>query len=363
MEKKRYYNVDFLRFLFAIMIVYYHILPQINSFSSTPLLADLASKVRQAGPNIVNAFFILSGFFLLQSFDKNPQQDTYKFAINKFIRLWPVMAFSFLIVFIFGNFNKYNDVLNLLFINSGLGLTIESSANAASWFICVLFFLSIFFHYLMKTFSRKNLIFICSIFTFWGFSILAHAKTGLYSAIILPVFCLTAGMIRGLACISLGIICADIWEKIKNIGIKNTILNSVILGIIECLLLYYFIQYSAFHVRKFSIDTYWQLIFIGIFFLFLFNKGFLSKLLNNKLSKILGDFSYSIFVMHFPIITICKKYFWNNFAPEISAILTFSICIITGILTRILVEKNINKIIKIGATRERESNCSSKLYL
>ncbi len=355
MEKKRYYNIDFLRFIFAIMIVYYHMLPQINSFSSTPLLADLANKVGQTGPNIVNAFFILSGFFLLQSFDKNPQQDTYKFAINKFIRLWPVMAFSFLIVLIFGNFDKYNDILNVFFINSGLGLTLKSSANAASWFICVLFFLSIFFHYLMKTFSRKNLIFICSIFTFWGFSILAHAKTGLYSAIILPVFCLTAGMIRGLACISLGIICADIWEKIENIKIKNTILNSIILGGIECLLLWYFIQYSAFHVRKFNIDTYWQLIFIGIFFLFLLNKGFLSKFLNNKLSKILGDFSYSIFVMHFPIITICKKYFWNNFAPEISAILTFSICIIAGILTHILIEKNINKIIKNWRnSRERE---------
>ena len=121
MEKKRYYNVDFLRFVFAIIIVYYHLLPQINSFSSTLLLSELADKSVLAGRNIVDAFFILSGFFLLQSFEKNPQLETTKFALNKFLRLWPVMAFSFLVALLFGNFDKYSDVLNIFFINSGLG--------------------------------------------------------------------------------------------------------------------------------------------------------------------------------------------------------------------------------------------------
>lgn len=346
MEQKRYCNIDFLRFLFAIIIVYYHILPQINNFSSTYLLTELVQKSNLAGRNIVNAFLFLSGFFLLQSFDKKSEVDTYKFILNKFLRLWPVMAFSFLFVLPFGIFDKYNDTLNLFFINSGLGLTTKSSVNAASWFICVLFFLSIFFYYLMKTLSRKNLIFTCSIFTFWGFIILAQAKTGLYSAIILPSLYLTAGMVRGIACISLGIICADIWEKIKSIKINNSILNTLIFGVIETMLLWYFIQYSVFHVAKFKIDIYWSLIFVGVFFLFLFNIGFLSKFLNNKFSKMFGDFSYSIFVMHFPLIKICKKYFWDIFTPEISAILTFLICIIVGILTHILIEKNINKFIK-----------------
>ncbi len=270
---------------------------QINSFSSTYLLTELVQKSNLAGRNIVNAFLFLSGFFLLQSFDKKSEVDTYKFILNKFLRLWPVMAFSFLFVLPFGIFDKYNDTLNLFFINSGLGLTTKSSVNAASWFICVLFFLSIFFYYLMKTLSRKNLIFTCSIFTFWGFIILAH-------------------------------------------------LNTLIFGVIETMLLWYFIQYSVFHVAKFKIDIYWSLIFVGVFFLFLFNIGFLSKFLNNKFSKMFGDFSYSIFVMHFPLIKICKKYFWDIFTPEISAILTFLICIIVGILTHILIEKNINKFIK-----------------
>ena len=360
MEKKRYYNVDFLRFVFAIIIVYYHLLPQINSFSSTLLLSELADKSVLAGRNIVDAFFILSGFFLLQSFEKNPQLETTKFALNKFLRLWPVMAFSFLVALLFGNFDKYSDVLNIFFINSGLGLTLKSSVNAASWFICVLFFLSIFFHYLMKIVSRKNLIFICSIFSFWGFCVLAQAKTGLYSAVILPSLCLTAGMVRGFACISLGIICADIWEKIKNIKISNTISNILFFGVIESLLLWYFIQYSAFHARKFPIDIYWQLIFVGVFFLFLFNKGFLSKILNNKLSKILGDFSYSIFVIHFPIITICKQYFWGQFTPEISALLTFISCIIFGILTHLFIEKKINRLIYQYNVNRVENPCGSR---
>ena len=360
MEKKRYYNIDFLRFLFAIIIVYYHLIPQINAISSSILLAELTEKSNLAGRNIVDAFFILSGFFLLQSFEKNSQLETTKFALNKFLRLLPIMAFSFLLILISGNFDKYNDILNIFFINSGLGLTLKSSANAASWFVCVLFFLSIFFHYLMKSLSRKNLIFICSILAFWGFSILAQAKTGLYSAIILPSLYLTAGMVRGFACISLGIICADIWGKIKNNKINETKLNIIVFGVFECLLLWYFIQYSAFHVNKFSIDTYWQLIFVGIFFLFLLNKGFLSKILNNNISKILDDFSYSIFVMHFPLIKICKQHLWDKFSPEISAILTFLICIIAGILTHIFVEKNANKFIK-KLCQPIENNFNAKL--
>ena len=51
-----------------------------------------------------------------------------------------------------------------------------------------------------------------------------------------------------------------------------------------------------------------QLCFVGLFWLFLMNKGLVSQILNNKISVILGSYSYAIFLIHTIVIRALKDY-------------------------------------------------------
>jgi Acyltransferase family. len=72
-KKRLNYSIEFLRFLFAVMIVYYHIL-YANIMDMVPaesLYWLLKDKAQNAG-YIVECFFLLSGYFLYvtwKSFD------------------------------------------------------------------------------------------------------------------------------------------------------------------------------------------------------------------------------------------------------------------------------------------------------
>ena len=311
-EKKRFYNIDFLRFLLAAMIIYYHLTPMCAKFYSITFLSDLSMKSQLVGRCAVSAFFLLSGFFLYISTNKKKLQTTYEFMIQRIIRLWPLMAFSFVPLSLIGIFNKYTDILNIFFISSGLGVLKESSSNDPTWFICVLFFLSLFFHFLIKHLRKDYLICLCSILSLYSFIILAHASNGLYSKIVLPSLDLTAGMVRGIGGISLGIVCGWFWEKIKNKQYNISVFKKLIITFIEVFLLCFYLKYNIYHLPKFNNVIYWQLIFVGIFFLFLVNKGYLSNLLNNKFLGQLGKYSFSLFVMHKPVILICRKCLWGE---------------------------------------------------
>ena len=358
--KEYHYNIDLLRFILAVMIVYYHLLPILcNNFFDNNLLNVLSEKSRLIGRNAVDAFFILSGFFLYKSYLGKPHENTINFSLNRILRLWPTMFFSFFILLLFGKFNLYTDVLNIFFINSGLGITIKSSSNPATWFICVLLFLSVFFHYIMKNVKENHLLFICSILSMCGFNILAHAKSTHYASVALPSLQLTSGMVTGIACISLGVICSILFDKIDTANFVK-LKNKISYGLLECFLFGYFLYSSIYYKPSYNMYIYWQLVFIILLLLFTLKKGFFSKFLNNKISKILGDFSYSIFVMHLPIITICKQYFWGQFTPEISALLTFISCIIFGILTHLFIEKKINRLIYQYNVNRVENPCGSR---
>lgn len=101
----KFENIEFLRFLFCIIIVYFHIfhssiLKFIEGLNSTPIYKTLCTNCSDAWI-IVEFFFIMAGFFLYKSYLKNKNQTFVEFAIKKIIRLWPVFAFAtFITIFL-----------------------------------------------------------------------------------------------------------------------------------------------------------------------------------------------------------------------------------------------------------------------
>ena len=98
-------NIEFIRIIGCIAIILFHLL--YNS--------DL--EITKNGNKAVDLFFIISGFFFIYKINLNI--SLFQFVKHKLIRLYPVILFAFLIVFIlslFGIFhiNFYNEIFLLL---------------------------------------------------------------------------------------------------------------------------------------------------------------------------------------------------------------------------------------------------------
>ena len=66
MKIERYHNIEFLRFAFAVIVVYFHILHSnimkfVGNNSDYQILANLSGKAGY----IVECFFIISGYFFV----------------------------------------------------------------------------------------------------------------------------------------------------------------------------------------------------------------------------------------------------------------------------------------------------------
>ena len=80
-------NFDFLRFLAASSVIWYHT-PVFLGRGSDPL-GDLTGHL-DTGSLAVIFFFVISGFLITQSFDRN--NSVISFTSNRFLRIWPPLA-------------------------------------------------------------------------------------------------------------------------------------------------------------------------------------------------------------------------------------------------------------------------------
>lgn len=133
---KRMGEIDLIRFVCSVLMVYYHLTPKLSArFPDVELYAVLSKGNGMTGGIGVLCFFILSGLFF--QVGREWEQGSFKdFTLKKAARLWPVLAFSILV-----NCHTTNDVMNLFFINSGTGVISKASSNPGSWYVCVLFWL------------------------------------------------------------------------------------------------------------------------------------------------------------------------------------------------------------------------------
>ena len=92
--------------------------------------------------------------------------------------------------------------------------------------------------------------------------------------------------------------------------------------------------------------------FVGLFMLFLGNRGYFSKLLDNNISVFLGKFAYSIFITHFLIKDLWGKVFYKEFMdwvivhPYANLVCLYLTIILFGVVTYYLVEKPAAKFLK-----------------
>jgi len=347
-------NIETLRFLFSILIVYMHFTHHKAVESLYLIQGHNDSGVRF----IVEFFFIIAGFFLFYTF-KNKKQTWIQFVKKKIARLWPSLAFYSLIIIIllvfFGIQPPFNagldvQIFNIMFLQN-IGLTPD--AYGYNWFISSYFWTIIFYFYILKNFDIKyaNLIIAlcvyfslvvnlnCSNFTLYGI------ETTYYNFF-------NAGLLRALTGIGIGYFIGIFYSKAKNYITAKSFDNLktfIILTIIEVFCSFYLIKYLLFEVN-YKNALIFLIMFSILFFTVLIKKGAISKILDNKYFAFLGRYSYSIYVMQGITFLLLESTLWKTpyfiIHTKLTSFITLITAVILGILAYHIAEKPLSAYLK-----------------
>lgn len=337
MERKYFFNIDALRILLVIFIVYYHFIKTnyVQSYD-LPLYKSLALNVGWTGSVCNATLFIISGYFLCSSFIRH-QEPFLKFAIRKLIRFWPVLCFSVICMAILSCFHlfKFNigqAFLNLCLITKGFGLSTTLSNTYISWFVCNLFWCSLFYYALYIVLKDKfKFNFIVSIITYFCMVLYINNPSVRDSQVIFNMF--SKAFILSLGHVGLGIL---IHGFLNSVDLTKFKFNKFVMTIFEVALSSYLIHGCL--IKKFT-DNYMVIILAAaaLFVLFLLNKGYLSSLLNHSIFANIGKYAFSIYIMQDVIFVFFKNYLWKQQTLAINhPILTISISILSSILLGVI---------------------------
>ncbi|MEG1347204.1 MAG: acyltransferase [Hafnia sp.] len=114
------YTIQMLRGIAALLVVMSHIRNTLNDVYSQKDLGELLFSNGSAG---VDLFFIISGFIICLSSQKNEDNNVSKFAIRRFFRIYPLFIISLVAyqIFSFPEFNVSYFVRSIFLLPRGYG--------------------------------------------------------------------------------------------------------------------------------------------------------------------------------------------------------------------------------------------------
>jgi len=295
---QRITELDALRGFAAIGVVLWH---YSGHFDSRPWEAVFGPFYYQ-GLYLVDFFFVLSGFVLSKAyFRKSRQYNLAENIIRRAARIYPLHLFTFGLVFI-GQFimtrvlrepsfvYSFNDLYHFflnLTLTQSLGIQKGLSFNGPSWSISTEFYVSIIFFIILAT-SKKPVLALISLLIVSGGLLTTLIMSGHMRFIEPSIFRTLAGFLAGVVLFK---ICSP--TKI----LKTRWCD------LAFLLLLFLLAAGAKYGSMNSYFTEFMLVILG-FPLIIFtvlNGRDIPGFLRLKFFSFLGDISFSIYLIHFPI--------------------------------------------------------------
>ena len=334
---KKVATIEFLRFVSAIIVILYHYKQHIinlynsSEFYRIPFYSNLHFFF-DYGFYAVQLFFCISGFvFAIVYLDNLTATSVKKFALNRFARLYPLHLATLLLIIILqylipDYFNTslhkkyYNDFYHFflnIFLISFWGIEKGFSFNTPIWSVSIEILAYIIF-FISINFLKKYKIYFTSLIIFLFFFI----------------------------------------YKIK------IFINILDINIAQYFLLFFFgvLIWQIKKVNKLILTSlslsFLTISFIGNFKIILFCPALLMLVVlmdeyikNNKIRDIflnIGNVTYAIYLIHFPIMIIIFHYDANNylFFNKIFLIVFIIFLILFSLMINFYFEKPLNKIIK-----------------
>lgn len=214
---RRNESIGFWRFIFSLLIVLFHMQ---NS-------TELTYTIFGNGYIVVNFFFILSGFLLIESYERkfnselSVLKNSFEFIKCKVIKFSPLWYFSLAIIFIyriyifhstfsFEQLGRYIfSIIPEIFMLNGL-FYINMHVNGPTWYISILLIVSFLFSILIGIIKKRNInqkfifiIILCTAYLLYCLNKISN--TGIVN------------LLRGIYLMALGILLGFLYRKIKDI--------------------------------------------------------------------------------------------------------------------------------------------------
>lgn len=351
MEKIK--NIEFLRIIGCLAIILYHMFTKtgiaelINDIDIYTKFHNMTSN----GDKAVDLFFIISGFFFIFKF--NSAQSLWEFLKHKLIRLYPVVTFVVLVSFLlslFGiyEFSFYGFTLDYLGIN-GTILTLKTGHIGGLWYVTTMLWTCILFGYIIKNYQKKNVDLFIALLIFFSYGFIIHALKG-------NIGCTTGttinyiyniGLLRAFGGIGIGYFIAQ-WYKVNFDKIKifnPNLFQKLSITILEFMCIFFIINNLILHKLHYSNKIIFIVVFTIAIMLFLFKKGFITKLLDINFWQNMSKYTYSLYMTHIVTLRFFKFTLWKYHGdfvynyPILNILLFLSATLLFGIFTYHFIEK------------------------
>lgn len=301
-------QLTFTRFLAAISIVIYHYGKNVYPYN-IPWVWQVLGQANVG----VSYFFILSGFVLIIAYQNKNNIGYFKFYKNRFARIFPIFFIGILLLLTYKAIKKHPIFWDEVAYNVlGIQAWIPSKAlcfNSPSWSITVEILFYFLFPFAFNRFYTKTkylhkiaivafIFFVVSQIFFHlyvtstyykGYPSISH-----YFGFYWPPFHLNEFLMGNVA----GLYFIKYLHRLP----KNGDLKLMLLGLVLVLFLYY---NTYFHLH----NGFLTVLFVPIIILMANNEGSLTSIFCNKIFIILGEISFSIYILQQPVFKFCDYYF------------------------------------------------------
>ena len=339
-SKDKIFNIEFLRVVFTIGILTSHFFYKI----------DLCNR----GWLGVMFFFMLSGFFLNYRFSSSIEiLEVIKKRISQFLPL--IICGSFLHILFIKKINIADMFAEFLLITS-TGMYTHARYNCVSWYISVLFWVSIFYLYLLKYKKKDTVNITLGIIAFLG--IIGLIKRGSSWQNTLGSqgdigYIFDMRLIYGLTCIAIGYFIAEIYKQLLNKEIqvmtKLNIMFWTIVEIIVCGYSFAIMFVDSIYPKNFALIAF---LYSFLILLFLMKKGKISQICEHAIWLDFSKYALSTYlVQSISVLSIFDWFHKKNpdFVQEYKAltiILTLMVCFIFGVWAHYVIEKPCGKFLR-----------------
>ncbi len=332
-SERGFKNLEFLRFLLIWAVVGVHL-----AYLNVSGAHEFSWLVKwTSGWQAVEMFFLMSGFFLF--YKVRTEESILHFALRKWLRLAPFIIVLTLIGYLCAGFDIMQYPLSVNLFNAFLMLDWnthhfgpDATIIYVAWFANALFFVSVVYFCIFKTLSHEKATLVIGAISFITF-FMYQRRVFIIVPFIFP-------LVRAFAYIGFGYLICELWKGYSKTKSEQGCTDSKICplaSIAEIILMGAIVislfagstgiptpegltvppdQIASLNAQTWFPDlTRWalggnnlQICFIALFWLFLCNKGVLSRLLSNPLSVTLGSYSYAIFLVHTIIVRATRDY-------------------------------------------------------
>ena len=326
--------LDFLKFIFAIIIVIGH--------GDTVYGTVLPDRIIPLASFGVDFFFVVSGAMLLKSMEKQKQtesigNDTYNFIKHKIKGLMPNYYIAWLILFLILCIGKniytilldfFKAIPELLFlVMSGMPTEVY---NGNTWYISVMLLAILILYPLIRKNKDFFIKYIAPVIAIFGLGCISHSFKSILVIKEWNGF-MYWGLIRGIAEICIGCITYELSDKLKNIKLTNfgtllTTIIEVISYVVVIAMLFCFDFRSYLFVLLFILMVAISITLSGI--------SYSRYIFSYKIFNWMGEYSYSLYLGHSIAYTgIIKNLVFNkNYNYSQTLIIYFVVALIAGLI-------------------------------